>query len=81
MAHLAHENCHAGTNIIEIKIECHLVTLCVQYVDVFLYLLARDEKIVKFPFYTHEKHTVLTIYILVKIYNVAFIVGDEFCHL
>ena len=81
VAHLAHEDSHARLDIIKIKIGCHIVSLGIESVDVFLYLFPWDEELVEFPFYSHEKHTVLAVNILVEIDDVAQIIRYEFGYL
>ena len=80
VAHLADEDSHAWLHVVEVEAACHLVFLCIERVDIFLYLVSWNEEVVEFPFYAHEEHAVLMIYILVKINDVSLIVGDKPCY-
>lgn len=37
----------------------------------------RNKERVQFPFNAHEEHSVLSVHVLVKVYDVTLIVGDE----
>ena len=78
VAHLADEDSHAWALVIKVKVERHTVTLGIEGVYIFLNFLSGNKKSLQFPFYTHEKHAVLMVNILVKIDDVALVVGDEF---
>ena len=80
MAHLAHEDSHAGTLVIKVEIERHLVSPAVQGLDIFLYLIPRDEKFLQLPLYAHEEHTVFSIHVLVQIDDVSLVVCNELGH-
>ena len=80
MAHLADENGHTGTYVVEIKAEGHLIALGVKSGDVFLDLVTGNEEIIQLPFKTHEENTILTVDILVEVDDVPLVVGDEFGH-
>ena len=80
VAHLAHEDGHTGTDVVEIEVESHVVALGVECRDVFLYLFTRDEKVIKLPLDAHEEHTILAVHVLVQINDVALVVGDELGH-
>ena len=81
MAHLAHKNRHARLHVVEIKIERNSVALCVESRDVFLNLVTWNQEVVEFPFYTHKKHRVNRVNILVQVNDVSFIICDKLCYL
>jgi len=81
MAHLAHEYRHSWTDIAEVEIERHVITLGIQYVDILLDFLTWDEKGFEFPFNTHEESAILVVDILVKVDDVALVVGNKLRYL
>src|SRR5574344_132008 len=81
MAHFTYEYSHARFYVIEVEMESHIVSLCVEGINIFVYLLTWNKKIIKFPFNTHEKYFIYTVNILVQIDDVSHIVCDKLCNL
>jgi hypothetical protein len=80
MAHFADEDGHSWALVAKVEIKLHLIALRIERVDVLLYFIAWNKETVKFPFYAHEKHAVLTVYVLVKVDDVTLVVGNKFCY-
>ena len=81
VTHLADENCHTRTLVAVVQAEFHLITLRIQCSYVIIYLVARNHKPFEFPFYTHEKHALYLINILIQINNVTLVISNKLCHL
>ena len=81
VAHLRDEDGHAGPTVAEVEAELHLVSLSVERVNIFADFLAGDEEAVQLPLYAHEEHAVLAVYILVKVNDVALVVGNKLGYL
>ena len=77
MAHFRHENRHSWTFVAEIQLTCHLVSLGIKRIDVFLDFFTRNQEFLQFPFNSHKKHAVLFVYILVKVYDIALVIRDK----
>ena len=81
VAHFADEDSHTRFAIGEIEIANHLITLCIERIDIFKNLVARNEKLFQIPFNAHEEHAILSVNILIEIENVAMVVCDKLCYL
>ena len=81
VAHLADEECHAWALVTEVEFELHIIALAVECLDIFLYLLIGDGEALGGPFHSHEEAVVHGVHILVEIYDVTVVGGDESCHL
>ena len=77
MAHLAHEDGHARPFVVEVEVECNAIFLRIKRLYVIGYLATWNEKVFQFPFYAHEEHSVFSVNILVKVDDVAMVVGNE----
>ena len=80
MAHLRHEYRHPRALVAVIEREFHLIALRIKRRDIVVKFVARNEETFEFPFYTHEKHTVYLIHILVEVDNITFIISDKLSH-
>jgi hypothetical protein len=78
MTHLGYEDRHAWTLIAVVETKLHLIALGVERRNVFVDFVAGNEKSLQLPLYAHEEHAVELVYILVKVYDVAFVVGYKF---
>lgn len=74
---LAYEQSHLRLHIAEIETELHLIFLGEQSLEIFLNLLAGNGEAVKLPLQPHEKDLIDPVHILVSIYDIAVIDGDE----
>lgn len=54
MAHFRNKDSHSGALITVIETEFHLIALGIEGGNVFVKLVARDEKSFKFPFDAHK---------------------------
>lgn len=65
----------------EIEVIGHAIALGIEGVDVVVDLVAWDGKSLELPLDAHEEHSIVPIHILIQIYDVASVVGDEACNL
>jgi ATP sulfurylase len=77
MPHLAHEYSHAWALVAVVQAELHLVSMSIERGDIIVDLVARNHETLKFPFYTHKKHSLYLVYILVEVYNVTLVIRDK----
>ena len=81
MAHFRHEDRHPRALVAVIQAELHLVALCIERRDVVVKLVARNEESFELPFYSHEKHALHLVHILVEIDDVSLIIRNKFRNL
>ena len=77
VTHLGYEDGHTWTLIAEVQAEFHLVTLRIKGGDVLVNLVARNHKSFQFPLYTHKKHAVHLVNILIEVNDISLIIGDK----
>ena len=77
MVLLAHEKSHPRLHVAEVDSEFHIELLREDGTEIFLYLIARNGEALELPLQPHEQDVVDPVHVLVCIYDVSVVDGDE----